>query len=40
MAERISPRPVEIHRGNTIARLNARSAGDAVRMWLEAGLAG
>ena len=35
----ISPRTVEIHRGNMMARLNARSTGDAVRMGLEAGLA-
>ena len=34
----ISPRTVEIHRGNMMARLNARSTGDAVRMGLEAGL--
>ena len=36
----ISPRTVEIHRGNMMARLNAKSTGDAVRMGLEAGLAG
>ena len=36
MALGSSPRTVEIHRGNTIARLNARSTGDAVRMGLEA----
>ena len=36
----ISPRTVEIHRGNMMARLNARSTGDAVRIGLEAGLAG
>jgi two-component system response regulator FixJ len=40
MALGISPRTVEIHRGNMMARLNARSTGDAVRMGLEAGLAG
>ena len=40
MALGISPRTVEIHRGNLIARLNARSTGDAVRMEFEAGLAG
>jgi FixJ family two-component response regulator len=36
----ISPRTVEIHRANMMARLNARSTGDAVRIGLEAGIAG
>jgi two-component system, LuxR family, response regulator FixJ len=34
----ISPRTVEIHRGNMMLRLNARSAADAVRIGLYAGL--
>jgi two-component system, LuxR family, response regulator FixJ len=35
---RISPRTVEIHRGNTMTKLNAQSAADAVRIALYAGL--
>ena len=34
----ISPRTVEIHRGNMMSRLNARSVSDAVRLGLYAGL--
>lgn len=32
----ISPRTVEIHRGNMMAKLGAGHAADAVRLWLEA----
>lgn len=35
---RISPRTVEIHRGNMMAKLNARAPADAVRIALYAGL--
>jgi two-component system response regulator FixJ len=34
----ISPRTVEIHRGNMIARLNARSTADAIRIGFCSGL--
>lgn len=34
----ISPRTVEIHRSNMVARLGARSTGDAIRTGLDAGL--
>lgn len=34
----ISPRTVEIHRGNVMRKLKARSSGDAVRIALYAGL--
>jgi two-component system response regulator FixJ len=34
----ISPRTVEIHRGNMMRKLNARSPSDAVRLALYAGL--
>jgi FixJ family two-component response regulator len=34
----ISPRTVEIHRSNMLARLNARSTADAVRIGLDSGL--
>lgn len=34
----ISPRTVEVHRGNMLARLNARSTSDALRVALYAGL--
>jgi FixJ family two-component response regulator len=34
----ISPRTVEVHRGNMMSRLNARSTADAVRIGLHAGL--
>jgi len=33
----ISPRTVEIHRTNAIAKLGARHSTEAVRLWLEAG---
>jgi FixJ family two-component response regulator len=33
---RISPRTVEIHRGNMMAKLNAGHAADAVRLWMDA----
>jgi two-component system response regulator FixJ len=32
----ISPRTVEIHRGNMMTKLNAGHAADAVRLWLDA----
>jgi two-component system, LuxR family, response regulator FixJ len=32
----ISPRTVEIHRGNMMAKLDAGHAADAVRLWLDA----
>jgi FixJ family two-component response regulator len=32
----ISPRTVEIHRGNMMAKLNASHAVDAVRLWMDA----
>ena len=32
----ISPRTVEIHRGNMMTKLNAGHASDAVRLWLDA----
>ena len=35
----ISPRTVEIHRGNMMTKLRAGHAADAVRLWLDAGLA-
>jgi two-component system, LuxR family, response regulator FixJ len=38
LALQISPRTVEIHRGNMMTKLNARSAADAVRVALYAGL--
>ena len=34
----ISPRTVEIHRGNMMRKLNARSPSDAVRLAMYAGL--
>lgn len=34
----ISPRTVEIHRGNMMAKLRAGHAADAVRLWLDARL--
>lgn len=34
----ISPRTIEIHRGNMMARLNAQSTSDAVRIGIYAGL--
>ena len=34
----VSPRTVEIHRGNAFRKLNARSMADAVRIGLLAGL--
>jgi two-component system response regulator FixJ len=34
----ISPRTVEIHRGNMMAKLRAGHAAEAVRMWLQSGL--
>jgi FixJ family two-component response regulator len=34
----ISPRTVEIHRGNMMAKLGAGHAADAVRLWLDAQL--
>lgn len=33
----ISPRTVEIHRGNMMTKLRAGHAADAVRLWLDAG---
>jgi FixJ family two-component response regulator len=33
----ISPRTVEIHRGNMMTKLNAGHAADAVRLWLDGG---
>ena len=33
----ISPRTVEIHRTNALAKLGARHSSDAVRLWLEGG---
>ncbi|RYD90653.1 MAG: helix-turn-helix transcriptional regulator [Sphingomonadales bacterium] len=36
----ISPRTVEIHRANMMTKLGARHAAEAVRLWLESGLAG
>jgi two-component system, LuxR family, response regulator FixJ len=36
----ISPRTVEIHRGNMMRKLNARSPSDAVRLAMHAGLDG
>lgn len=36
----ISPRTVEIHRANMMAKLNAHHAADAVRLRLQAGLGG
>ncbi|MCA1661770.1 MAG: LuxR C-terminal-related transcriptional regulator [Novosphingobium sp.] len=33
----ISPRTVEIHRTNALAKLSARHSTEAVRLWLEAG---
>ena len=35
----ISPRTVEIHRNNLMNKLAARNSSDAVRMWLDAGIA-
>lgn len=35
----ISPRTVEIHRGNMMEKLDAHHAADAVRLWLEAAMA-
>ena len=32
----ISPRTVEIHRGNMMTKLHAGHAADAVRLWLDA----
>ena len=34
----ISPRTVEIHRGNMLARLEARSTAEAVRIGVHSGL--
>ena len=34
----ISPRTVEIHRGNMMTKLNAGHAADAVRLWIDAHL--
>ena len=34
----ISPRTVEIHRGNMMTKLNAGHAADAVRLWIDAQL--
>ena len=34
----ISPRTVEIHRANMMAKMGARHAAEAVRLWLESGL--
>jgi len=34
----ISPRTVEIHRGNMMRKLNARSPSDAVRLAMIAGI--
>lgn len=34
----ISPRTVEVHRANLLARLNARSSSDAIRLGIYAGL--
>jgi FixJ family two-component response regulator len=34
----ISPRTVEIHRGNMMAKLGARHAAEAIRLWLQADL--
>jgi FixJ family two-component response regulator len=34
----ISPRTVEIHRGNMMTKLDARHAADAVRLWIDAQL--
>ena len=35
----ISPRTVEIHRANMMGKMGARHAAEAVRLWLESGLA-
>ena len=34
----ISPRTVEVHRANMLAKINARSSADAVRVGVYAGL--
>ena len=34
----ISPRTVEIHRGNMMSKLGAGHAADAVRLWIDSGL--